>query len=118
MTILLLSMTSTVNADDIRQVKATAYCLTKNPTATGTKTRPGVVAGKREWLGKTCVAWLDDGDGIIKPENYYGTFHFEDLGGTDAIKNGYVIDIWIEGYENAKQFGCKKMIIHIIDSEG
>ncbi len=118
MSILVLSMTTTVKADEIRQVKATAYCLTKNLTAMETQPRFGVVAGKREWLGKTCVMWLDDGDGIIKTENYYGTFRFEDVGGSDAIKNGYVIDVWIEGYENAKQFGCKKMIILIIDSEG
>ena len=106
-----------VNADEIRNVKATAYCLT-GKTATETHVRPGVVAGKREWLGKTCVLWLDDGDGQIKPENYYGTFVFEDVGGSKAIKAGYVIDVWIEGYENAKNFGCKKMIMQIIDSEG
>ena len=84
----------------------------------GTKPRYGVVAGKRDWLGKTCLIWLDDGDGIIKPENYYGTFNFEDVGGSKAIKDGYVIDVWIEGYENAKNFGCKKMIIQIVESDG
>lgn len=115
---LLIIIPKTVKADEIRQVKATAYCLNKNLTAMETKPRFGVVAGKREWLGKTCVMWLDDGDGIIKPENYYGTFCFEDLGGSDAIKAGYVIDVWIEGYENAKNFGCKKMIIQILESEG
>lgn len=116
--IFLLVTPVTVKADEIRQVKATAYCLNKNLTAMETKPRYGVVAGKREWLGKTCVMWLDDGDGNIKPENYYGTFAFEDIGGSAAIKAGYVIDVWIEGYENAKNFGCKKMIIQIIDSEG
>ena len=115
---LLILTPRTVNADEIRYVKATAYCLNKNLTAMETKPRYGVVAGKREWLGKTCIAWLDDGDGLIKPENYFGTFCFEDLGGSDAIKAGHVIDVWIEGYENAKNFGCKKMIIQIIDSEG
>ena len=118
MSILLLATPKVIKADEIRTVKATAYCLDKNLTAMGTKPRYGVVAGKRDWLGKTCLIWLDDGDGQIKPENYYGTFCFEDLGGSNAIKAGYVIDVWIEGYENAIQFGCKNMIIQIIDSEG
>lgn len=107
-----------VKADEFLKVKATAYCLNKNLTAMETQPRYGVVAGKREWLGSTMIAWLDDGDGQIKPENYYGTFSCEDVGGSDAIKAGYVIDVWIEGYENAKNFGCKNMIIQIIDSEG
>ncbi len=111
-------MTTTVKADEIHNVKATAYCLDKNLTAMETKPRYGVIAGKREWLGKTCIVWLDDGDGQIKAENYYGTFVFEDVGGSDAIKKGYVIDVWIEGYENAKNFGCKNMIIQILESEG
>lgn len=114
----IMFLPKTAKADEIRQVKATAYCLNKNLTAMETKPRPGVVAGKREWLGKTMIAWLDDGEGQIKPENYYGTFVFEDVGGSEAIKAGYVIDVWIEGYENAKQFGCKDLIIQIIESDG
>lgn len=118
MSIFIFVAPKTVKADEIRNVKATAYCLDKNLTAMETKPRFGVVAGKREWLGKTCIAWFDDGDGQIKPHNYFGTFCFEDLGGSDAIKAGYVIDVWIEGYENAKQFGCKDLIIQIIESDG
>lgn len=118
MSIFILVAPKIVKADEIRNVKATAYCLDKNLTAMETKPRFGVVAGKREWLGKTCIAWLDDGEGQIKPENYFGTFCFEDVGGSDAIKAGYVIDVWIEGYENAKQFGCKNLIIQIIESDG
>lgn len=119
MTLLVLIATpKSARADEILRVKATAYCINNNPTASGTQPRYGVVAGKREWLGSTMIIWLDDGDGQIKPENYYGTFSCEDVGGSDAIMAGYVIDVWIEGYQNAKNFGSKDMIIQVVDSEG
>lgn len=106
------------SANEIVKVTATAYAPTGNLTYTETVPRFGVAAGKKEWLGKTAVVWFDDGDGIIKPQNYYSTFTFEDLGGSKAIRNGYVIDIFMESEETAIQFGSKKVIVQIVDSEG
>lgn len=116
--LMLMAMLSNVKADEIHRVTATSYCIKENPTASNTQPRYGVVAGKREWLGSTMVIWLDDGDGQIKPENYYGTFSCEDLGGSQAIKDGIVIDIFLNTYEESVNFGSKKMIIQIIESEG
>lgn len=105
-------------ANEIVKVTATAYAPTGNLTYTETVPRFGVAAGKKDWLGKTAIVWFDDGDGAIKPENYYSTFVFEDLGGSKAIRNGYVIDIFMESEETAIQFGSKKVIVQIVESEG
>lgn len=97
---------------------ATAYNIT-GTTATGTYTTEGrTIAGMREWFGKVLVVWEDpDGSGIIKPENYIGTYICEDTGSA-KIKEGHVVDVYISDLRRAKEFGSKKVIIKIIDSEG
>lgn len=105
-------------ANEIVNCTATAYTATGNLTYTETVPRVGVAAGKLEWLGKTALVFLDDGDGLIKPQNFYSIVTFEDKGGTKAINEGRVIDIYLNTYEEAVQFGFKKVIIQIIDSEG
>lgn len=106
-----------VKAAEVRTAWATAYCLT-GTTATGTQTTEGrTIAGMRKWFGKTLVMWLDDGDGVIKPENYIGTYVVEDTGG-DTIKNGYVLDVYISDYDRAKEFGSKRVIFLLVDAEG
>lgn len=96
---------------------ATAYCIT-GTTATGTQTTEGrTVAGMRDWFGQTLVMFLDDGDGLIKPQNYIGTYIVEDTGG-DTIKKGYVLDVYISDYQRAKEFGSKRIIFYLIDAEG
>lgn len=113
----LIAFSRPVKADtEILTAKATAYCI-KGKTATGAITKEGrTVASKPEWFNKTLVMYEDDGDGFIKPDNYIGTYIVEDTGGK-AVRNGYVIDVFIEDYERAKQFGCKNVLIQIIDSE-
>lgn len=107
-----------VKADELIKCTATAYTHTGNLTYTETIPRVGVAAGKREWLGKIAFCYLDDGDGQIKPENFLSILSFEDLGGTQAIKNGWVIDVFLNTKDEAKQFGAKKVILQIINSEG
>ena len=44
-----------VETDDAYiEMQATAYCI-DGTTATGTHTRRGICAGKREWFGKTAL---------------------------------------------------------------
>lgn len=116
--IILLFNPAKVKANEIVNCIATAYSPTGNLTYTETVPRLGVAAGKKEWLGKTAIVFWDDGDGLIKPQNYYTIISFEDLGGTKAINAGRVIDIFLNTKEEAIQFGSKKVIIQIIDSEG
>jgi len=106
-----------VSANEILQVKATAYCYNSGTTSTGTVPEEGrTLAGCPDWYGKTIVMWEDKGCGI-QPENYIGTFICEDTGG-EPIRKGYVVDVFITEYERAKQFGSKNVIIQIIDAEG
>jgi len=113
---LILAFNKPVKAETYT-AKATAYCL-KGTTATGTTVTEGrTVASKREWFGKTMIIYENDGDGLIKPQNYIGTYIVEDTG-CDNIKKGYVVDIYIEDYYRAKQFGAKDIIFQIVDSEG
>lgn len=107
-----------VNAEPLfHKAIATAYCI-NGTTATGTNTIEGrTVASKREWFGATMYMWLDDGDGLIKSENFIGMYTVEDTGG-ENIRNGKVIDVFITDYDRAKEFGRKQVIVQIVESEG
>lgn len=106
-----------VKAEEIHTAKATAYCLT-GTTATGTQTKDNhTVASKREWFGKVMIIYLDTGDHKIHPENYIGTYVVEDTG-SEPIKKGYVIDIYMPSYNDCRQFGVKNIVFQIVDSEG
>ena len=89
---------------------ATAYCL-NGTTATGTATRDGIAASKREWFGKTArVYWNDNGE----PGELIGEYTIEDTGGT-PIRNGSVIDIWLPSYEECMQFGRRLVLVEVED---
>lgn len=114
----LLSVTKEVKADDFCKAKATAYCYNSGTTATGTIPTEGrTVASKREYFGKVMQIWIDDGDGLVKPENFIGSYVVEDIG-AEPIKKGYVIDIFIKDYDRAKQFGCKQIIYKVVEANG
>lgn len=108
-----------VKANEVVTAIATAYCPTGNLTATQTVPREGrTIAGKREWFGKTLVVFEDKGNGL-EPQNYLGSFICEDTSKAGSpVASGRVVDILIEDYDRAVQFGAKKVIIYIIDSEG
>lgn len=116
-TIFVMMLAKPVKADELLNVKATAYCYNSGKTATGTVPAEGrTLAGKPEWFGKTACLWEDKGNGV-EAENYIGTFTVEDTGG-EPIKKGYVVDVFIEDYEKAKKFGTKKVIMLLVDAEG
>lgn len=111
----------TVKADEIiiHQCEATAYSLT-GIAADGseiTKESNNVVASKKEWIGGTMVIFLDDGDGIIKPQNYLGTFEIRDTG-SERIRSGEVIDVHVADYDTAINFGRKNVIVQVIKGKG
>ncbi len=96
-----------VHAKEVKEMKATAYCL-QGQTASGTVTRFGICAGKKEWIGKQVFIFR-------KSDNkYLGAYIIEDTGG-DAIKNGEVIDIWLPNEQMCKDFGTKDIIAFIGD---
>lgn len=106
---LMLSATQTKAAS---RAWATAYCKT-GTTASGTQTTEyRTVAGRREWFGKGIHIWLDDGDGVVKAENYLGRYVVEDTGG-EPIKAGRVIDIYMPEKEDCKQFGGRRILYEL-----
>ncbi len=115
--VLLTLKQTSVKADELLNIKATAYCYNSGQTATQTIPMEGrTLAGKREWFGKTAYIWEDKGNGI-EPENFIGCFQVEDTG-SEPIRNGYVVDVFIEDYDRAIEFGCKKVFVLLIEAEG
>lgn len=115
--ILMLISPAKVKADEFHSVWATAYNIT-GTTAAGQQTKEGrTVASRPEWFGATMYVWEDPGDGEIHPENFIGIYVVEDTGSKN-IREGKVIDVYISDLQRAKEFGSKKVIIQIVESEG
>lgn len=91
------------------KMQATAYCI-EGTTATGTQTRRGIAAGKREWFGKTVTVYLEDETG--NAGDLIGTYTIEDTGGK-PIRSGKVIDIWMPTYDECIAFGRKNVIVYL-----
>lgn len=81
------------------KVHITSY-IDDGTCASGEHTRIGVCAMKKEWIGKTAIVYLRDEDGNIG--DVYGIYEIEDCGGTDGLKDGKVIDIWMPNLDSAK----------------
>lgn len=69
-------------------------------TADGSKVREGIVAGKREWLGYTCIIYESNNGKVGK---LIGIYEFKDTGAGidtdgdgkgDSIKKGKSIDVY------------------------
>ena len=114
--LLIICLTTNVLAIEVDatggyKMKATAYCLT-GKTATGTYTKSGVCASKREWFGKRVAVYEADSEG--NAVSLIGYFSVEDTGGA-PIQKGHVIDIWLPTYEECKQFGWKNVIVFLLE---
>lgn len=120
-----LAMNVNVAAADFTQptkIRCTCYTSTEGSvTASGESVREGIVAGKREWLGKIAVLYDMD-------MNFIGIYEFKDTGAGidtdgdgkgDSIKNGKSIDIYRDTLS-----GCKEWIrtygdyVHMMIIEG
>lgn len=95
-------------------IEATAYC-DKGITADGSKVRDGIIAGKKEWIGKQAVIYTVREDGL--PE-YMGIYEFKDTGGDQRIREGSCIDIWVESEEDCINWGRRPIYIQIVDGKG
>lgn len=100
--------------------RATAYCL-PGITASGEPVREGICSGGSMYYGKTINIYQR------MPDNSVGslidTYECLDKGGTDAIRNGYVIDIWQPDLEACHEYmkmvymdGCQgKIYVEILE---
>lgn len=94
----LMSYPATAKAQDMQKVKFTCYCPESCPgtvTASGAKVREGIIASNREHLGDGAMIYLTDG-------TFLGYYECLDIGGTDGIRNGYVIDAYMDSLKRAK----------------
>lgn len=93
--------------EEPQKIRCTCY-FEHGRTATGQKTRYGLVAGKKEWLGYICEINEVNEDGSVGP--LIGIFEFADTGAGmdsdgdgkgDTIKNGTSIDVWVDSKTKA-----------------
>lgn len=89
------------------KIRCSCYCE-HGKTATGAKTRYGIAAGKKEWLGYVAELNAINPDGSVG--EFIGYFEFKDTGAGmdsdgdgkgDTIINGQSIDIWINSLPEA-----------------
>lgn len=126
-TLLALAVSTIINIQsidiDIPMIEgyATAYCVS-GTMASGQQTRPGVCAAKKEWLGKKAYIYQrlpDNTRGEL-----LGVYDILDTGGTQGLKNGKVIDVWMPDLQGCQDFmdyvyedGCKGRIYILIKED-
>lgn len=94
------------------RVSSTAYYNPdENRTADGSQTIAGLtLAGKREWLGRSCRLYRLDGTCL-------GSYEFHDTGwGIDGdILRGETVDIYFETYDECIQYGRRDIYVEFLD---
>lgn len=89
-------------------IECTAYC-DSGETATGTKAREGIAAFGPDYFGWVAVVTMPDGENHI--------FTIEDTG-SEPIRNGQVLDIWMESEEECIAFGRQKLRCFFVKGQG
>ena len=98
---------------DYIPMRASAYCI-HGTTSNGSRTHRGICAAKPEWIGLTAAIYLNN-DGELG--EFLGYYEVKDTG-EDNIRNGKVIDIWMETENECFQFGNKKVFVVLIKGVG
>ncbi len=107
-------------------IESTAYYNKYNqPCKDGSWPVAGLtIAGRKEWLGKTCLVYETEEDGSIG--SLLGIYEFRDTGfgndldqdGIGSIEAGTCIDIYMDTYEECMNWGRRMVWIQIIDAKG
>ena len=113
--------------DEPTIIRCTSYCDT-GITASGVYTRPGIIAGKEEWLGYVAALYEVGEDGNIG--DFIGYYEFLDTGAGmdmdgdgygDSIINGSSVDVYqptlSECYEWVDEHG-DYVYMQLIKGEG
>lgn len=94
-----------------KEMEATAYC-DHGLCFDETVPRAGItVAAAKEYIGKTFIIYSEDWELI-------GIYECHDTGGDYRIKNGTVVDIYMDSEEECWHFGRQKVHVQIVDAEG
>lgn len=99
----------------VKYIEATAYCHGE-VTCTGKKVREGYAAMSKRYLGMTAIVY--EANENWEPLEHMGTYEIEDTGSDERIKNGNCIDIFMNSYEEAIQFGRKQVVVYLIEAKG
>lgn len=83
-------------ANGFQKIYVTAYCVGTH-TATGVPVHYGCMAVSKEHLGDAVLLYTVDGE-------FIDIFEGNDQGGTDAIREGRVVDIYFPSYEQCREF--------------
>lgn len=96
--------------EEPQRVRCTCYCE-HGKTATGVKTRYGIVSAKKEWIGCTIEINAVAEDGSVG--ELVGLFEVQDTGSGmdsdgdgkgDTIINGQSIDVWVASLSDAYEW--------------
>lgn len=100
--------------------EATAYTNPHgNLTYSETETIEGItLAGRVEDIGKVAAIYIANDDGSIGEFLGYYTFQDTGYGSNGEIPRGERVDIYMDNYDHAIQFGEKMVYVQIIDGEG
>lgn len=107
-------------------VRCTCY-IDRGITASGQQTRPGIIAGRKEWIGKVAALYrIENG----KIGTFLGYYEFLDTGAGmdtdgdgrgDTIREGYSVDVWQPSMADARAWIRENgdyIYMQIIDGKG
>lgn len=97
---------------ELIRVTATYYDI-DGVTASGTHTRPGIMAAKSEWMGMTAILYAIQPDGM--PGEIIGYYEILDTGEghNGAIRKGRVVDIWSQ-----EPINTQKCYLQLVKADG
>ena len=101
-------------------IRATVYTAYGNAkTADGSIPHHGVIAGRKEDIGKSAILYEVEADGSIG--DLIGYFEFKDTGGHEGLKNGTRIDIYRDSLDECWEWVAEYgdyVYIQVIDAVG
>ena len=119
--------TTASDGDELQKIRATCYCH-EGTTASGQHTREGIIAGKKDWIGKAVALYrCSEGDELGE---FIGYFEILDTGAGidtdgdgkgDSIKRGKSIDIYKNTLDDCRAFVADYgdyVYMKLIDAEG
>ena len=122
-----LSQKVEAHSFDLKKIRCTCY-IDSGITASGQATRYGIIAGRREDLGKVAALYRYNADDSIG--EFLGYYEFLDTGAGidtdgdgkgDSLIKGLSVDIWAADMIEAKDWVAEYgdyVYIKIIDAEG
>lgn len=94
--LILAILIGSARIEEPKKVRATCYIETGNPTASGVMPEEGMIAGRKEDIGKMAILYDED-------MHYIGLFAITDTGG-EPIRQGKVIDVYRDSMDRVLEW--------------